>query len=127
MQRISFFRWIYLLLTNSFRLGWLCLLIKMWFDQKTVNEIVPDEFNLVKKHTIGRYIFLTHLNQMSHKIAFLALFCADLGLVRWRMASMLFQSYVIPQTTTTFVIYWAMYMKDPSLVRNPKTVEVGVV
>jgi len=123
MQRISFFRWIYLLLTNSFRLGWLCLLVKMWFDQKVVNEIVPDEYNLVKQATIGRYIFLTHLNQVAHKVAFFALLCADLGLIKWERASTLFQSYVIPQSTTTFVIYWALYMKDPSLVRNPKTVE----
>ena len=125
MQRFSFFKWIYLLLTNSFRLGWLCLLVKMWFDQKSVNEIVPEEYNLVKQHTIGRYIFLTHLNQVAHKVAFFALLCSDLGLIQWERASKLFQSYVIPQSTTTFVIYWALFMKDPSLVRNPKTVEVS--
>lgn len=123
MQRFSFFKWIYLLLTNSFRLAWLCLLVKIWFDQKNVNEIVPEEYNLVKQHAIGRYIFLTHLNQLAHKVAFFALLCSDLGLIQWERASKLFQSYVIPQSTTTFVIYWAMYMKDPSLVRNPKTVQ----
>jgi len=126
MQRISFIKWIYLLLTNSFRLGWLCLLVKIWFDQRSVNEIVPEEYNLVKQiGTIGRYIFLTHLNQVAHKVAFFALLCSDLGLIQWERASKLFQSYVIPQSTTTFVIYWALYMKDPSLVRNPKTVEVS--
>ena len=125
MQRISFFRWIYLLMANSFRLGWFCLLVKIWFDQKVVNEIVPEEYNLVKKHTIGRYIFLTHLNQAAHKIAFFALLIADLGIINWEMASKLFQSFVIPQTTTIFVMYWSMYFKDPSLVRNPKTVEVS--
>jgi len=123
MQRVSFFRWIYLLMTNSFRFGWLCLLVKMWFDQKTVNEIVPEEYNIVKQHAIGRYIFLTHLNQVAHKVAFFALLCADLGFLKWEKASKLFQSFVIPQTTTIFVIYWAMFMKDPSLVRNPKTIE----
>ena len=106
-----------------FRLGWLGILCFAFFEQNKVNSRIPPEFNRTLKFG-GRYVFLTHLNQLVSKISFLLLALSSFEIVSKNKSSVFWATTSLPLSFIVPILYWGMYSINPDLVRRKETVEV---
>ena len=107
-----------------FRISWLAILIFAFFEQNKVNSIIPPEFNRTLKFG-GRYVFLTHLNQLVSKVAFLLLALSSFEIVSKNKSSVFWATTSLPLSFIVPILYWGMYSINPDLVRRKETVDVS--
>jgi hypothetical protein len=105
-----------------FRVAWLGVLVFAFFEQSKVNRTIPAEFNRTLKFG-GRYVFLTHLNQLCSKAAFLALILSSFNILSEKSSSVFWSSTSLPLSFIVTVLYWSLYTIDPNLVRKKEVVE----
>ena len=106
-----------------FRVAWLGVLVFAFFEQSKVNRTIPAEFNRTLKFG-GRYVFLTHLNQLCSKAAFFALILSSFNILSEKSSSVFWSSTSLPLSFIVTVLYWSLYTIDPNLVRKKEVVEV---
>ena len=110
-------------LSLCYRSVWFLILLYSYFEQSKVNKIVPVEFNRCLKFG-GRYVFLTHLNQLFSKIAFFMLILSNFNIIPRSVSSVFWTSTSLPLSFIVVVMYWSLHSINPDLVRKKEVIEV---
>jgi len=111
-----------------FRVCWLLILVRAYFQQNQSCLVVPKEINKCLLFG-GRYIFMTHWLQLSLKLTYTALILSTIfpSFISEKRFISIWSNFLVPLSTCVSSLYYILYSINPHLVRNPLAVPVSTV